>query len=140
MSAILPRLEEIRITFDGLQRRGWRIWKVWIGMRVLDSKCESRDGRGVEMMGRNEEPRPAFKIRMSILGIWFEARVDKRAVAEASGDERESVKGIMSSLLPSATERALRLSVEVAGERMVAMTMVLGRWRREVTRPRPIPK
>ena len=38
-------------------------------MRVLDSKCSIRDGRGVEMTGRNQDPRPAFRIRMSILGI-----------------------------------------------------------------------
>lgn len=109
-------------------------------MRVLDSKCETRDGTGVERMGRNEEPRPAFRIRMSILGICFAARVDRRAVAEDSGDERDIVKGIMSSLLPSATGMVLRSSVEVFEERIVAMTVVLGRWRREVTRPRPIPK
>ena len=109
-------------------------------MRVLDSKCSIRDGRGVERMGRNEEPRPAFRIRMSILGIRFSARVDRRAVAEDSGDDRDSVKGISSSLLPSATGRGLRSSVEVFEERIVAMTVVLGRWRREVTRPSPIPK
>ncbi len=51
MSAILPRLEEIRITFDGLERSGCMAWKRWIGMRVLDSKCEIRDGREVERMG-----------------------------------------------------------------------------------------
>jgi hypothetical protein len=109
-------------------------------MRVLDSKCSIREERGVERIGRNEEPRPAFRIRMSILGIRFSARVDRRAVAEDSGDDRDSVKGIVSSLLPSATGRVLRSSVEVFEERIVAMTVVLGRWRREVTRPSPIPK
>ena len=109
-------------------------------MRVLDSKCESREGRGVERMGRNEEPRPAFRIRMSILGIWFSVRVDRRSLAEDSGDDRDSVKGIMSSLLPSATGMVLRLSVEVVEERIVAMTVVLERRRRCVTRPSPIPK
>ena len=109
-------------------------------MRVLDSKCSIREGRGVERMGRNEEPRPAFRIRMSILGIRFSARADRRAVAEVSGDERDSVKGIIISLLPSATGMALRSSVEVFEERIVAMTVVWGRRRREVTRPSPIPK
>jgi hypothetical protein len=109
-------------------------------MRVLDSKCSIREERGVERIGRNEEPRPAFRIRMSILGIRFSARVDRRAVAEDSGDDRDSVKGIISSLLPSATERAFRSSVEVFEERIVAMTVVWGRRRRAVTRPSPIPR
>lgn len=94
-------------------------------------------------MGWNEDPRPAFRIRMLIWGVWVEARVDsqdRRSLAEDSGDERESVKGIMSSLLPSATGRALRSSVAVVKERIVAMTVVLGRRRRDATRPRPIPK
>ncbi len=81
-----------------------------------------------------------FSIRMSILEIWFSASVDRRAVADDSGEERDSVKGIVSSLLPSATGRALRSSVQVFEERIVAMTVVLGRRRREVTRPSPIPK
>jgi hypothetical protein len=126
-----------------LERSGCRVWKRWIGRRVLDSKCERRDGRGVERMGWNEDPRPAFRIRMLILGVWVEARVDsqdRRSLAEDSGDERESVKGIMSSLLPSAMVRALRSSVAVVKERIVAMTVVWGRRRRDATRPRPIPK
>ena len=65
--------------------------------------------------------------------------MDWKVVADDSGEERERVKGIIRSLLPSAIGMVLRSSVEVFGERIVAMTVVLGRRRREVTRPSPIP-
>lgn len=67
MSEILPRLEEMRMTFEeGVERRGYRVWKAWIGRRVLDSMCASTLGSGVWRVGRKEEPRPALRTRTSI--------------------------------------------------------------------------
>lgn len=112
---------------------------MWIGRRVLDSKCSTRDGREVERMGRKEEPRPALRMIVFICLILCSARVVKKSLAEVSGEERESVKGIIMSLLPPTTGRALRSVVEVEVVRIVARTVVLGRWRREAVRPSPIP-
>jgi hypothetical protein len=46
---------------------------------------------------------------------------------------------MMRSLLLGETVRELRSAVEVESERVVAMTVVFGRRRRERVRPRPIP-
>lgn len=90
-------------------------------------------------MGRKEEPRPALRMIVFICLILCSARVVKKSLAEVSGEERESVKGIIMSLLPPTTGRALRSVVEVEVVRIVARTVVLGRWRREAVRPSPIP-
>lgn len=45
----------------------------------------------------------------------------------------------MTRRLPSAKRRARRSVVEVVEERTVATTVVFGRWRMVLVRPRPIP-
>ncbi len=45
----------------------------------------------------------------------------------------------MRSLLPGEMVRAWRSEVDVSMERIVAMTVVFGRRRRERVRPKPIP-
>lgn len=130
---MLPRLEEIRTTFEGVERRGNTAWKVAIGKRVLVSKWEVTEERGVESVGTKEEPRPALRIKVLIVVMLWVTRVAGRE------SEEESVKGTMSTLLPGAVGRVRRSSVGVVDERIVAMTVVLGRRRREAVRPSPIP-
>jgi hypothetical protein len=139
ISLILPKLEEIKTIFEGVESKGNRVWKRWIGSRVLDSKCSTTDGRVVERVGRKKEPRPALRMIVFICVILCSARAAKKSLAEVSGEVRESVNGIMMSLLPSTTRRASRPAVEVEAVRIVAITVVLGRWRREAARPSPIP-
>ena len=92
MSEILPRLEEMRMTLEeGVERRGYRVWKAWIGRRVLDSKCASTLGSGVWRVGRKVEPRPALRTRTSIWVMECDARVVGRVLALSLGMERDSV-------------------------------------------------
>jgi hypothetical protein len=69
----------------------------------------------------------------------YAARVARRVLALSLWMERDSVKGTMTRRLPSAKERARRSAVEVVEERMVATTVVFGRWRIALVSPRPIP-
>jgi hypothetical protein len=124
---------------DGMERRGYRVWKAWIGKRVLDSKCVSTLGSGVWRVGRKEEPRPALRTKTSIWVMEYAARVARRVLALSLWMERDSVKGTMTRRLPSAKGRARRSAVEVVEERMVATTVVFGRWRRVLVSSRPIP-
>jgi len=139
MSLMLPSDEEMRITFEGVERSGNRVWKSEIGRRVLDSKCSSREGRGVWRVGRKKDPRPALRIKVLILVILFSAKVERRDAEAAEGLERDSVKGTMTRRLLGPTGREVRSAVDVVDERTVAITVVFGRRRRAAVRPRPIP-
>lgn len=77
---------------------------------------------------------PALEIATLICVIWC---VASSAVKVAGSVVVEN--GRMSKLLDSAFGSADRALVEVVGERMVAITVVLGRRRRARVRPRPIP-
>jgi hypothetical protein len=139
MPAILPKLEDIKITFAVGERSGNKVWKRWIGRRVLASKCSCISAIVVDRMGRKEDPVPAVRIRLSIFLILFSAITAKREAVAVAREESESVKGTMRSLLPCPTARPLRPSVEVSAERIVATTVVLGRRRSERVRPKPMP-
>ena len=139
MCAILPKLELIKITLEGVESKGWRVWNAWMGNKVLDSKCETSESSGVLREGWNEEPSPALRIRVLISVMLWEARVESRDFAAEAVEERVSVKGTMIKRLPEAAGRARRSSVEVEEERTVATTTVFGRWRRALVRPRPMP-
>lgn len=65
--------------------------------------------------------------------------MERRVLPLSSGAERDSVNGTMMSRLPEAAERARRSVVEVVWERIVAITVVFGRWRRVAVRPSPMP-
>jgi hypothetical protein len=91
MSPILPKLEEIKMTLAGEERSGNKVWNVVIGSRVLVSKCVCMAERGVERIGRKEDPSPALRIRVLISVILFSASVSKRDLEAVSGEERESV-------------------------------------------------
>jgi hypothetical protein len=139
MSAMLPKLEDIKITFAAGERSGNSVWKRWIGSKVLVSKCSCNSASVVESVGWKEDPMPAFRIKLSILVILFSERMAKRVSVTVSGEESESVKGTIMSLLFSARVRDVRPAVEVDAERIVAMTAVFGRRRRVRVRPSPMP-
>ncbi len=139
ISPILPRLEEIKMTFALKERSGNSVWNMVIGSRVLASKCVVRLARDVEMIGLKEDPSPAFRTNMLTSVILFAASVSSSGLAAVSGEERESVYGLIRSLLPGKVARVLRSVVNVSIERMVAITVVLGRRRRDRVRPRPSP-
>jgi hypothetical protein len=110
-----------------------------MGRRVFDSKCSSREAIVVWRVGKKEDPRPALRIRVSILVILFSASVESRDSETAGGEVRESVKGIMTRWLLGAIGSAVRSEVEVVIVRVVAMTVVFARRRRAAVRPSPIP-
>ncbi len=77
------------MTFAFEERSGYTVWNVVIGNRVLASKWVVRLSSEVDSMGLNENPSPAFRIRVLIFVILFAASVSKRVLESSSGDERE---------------------------------------------------
>jgi hypothetical protein len=139
MSPMLPKLEDIKITFAAKERSGNSVWKRWIGSKVLVSKCSCSSASVVESVGWKEDPMPAFRTKLSIFVILFSERVAKRVLVTVSWEESESVKGTIMSLLFSARVREMRPAVEVDVERIMATTAVFGRRRRVCMRPSPMP-
>jgi hypothetical protein len=117
--------------------KGCKAWKRAIGPRVLVWKCDRSEDKDVFREGRKDDPIPAEAIIVVMYPmLCFSCKVLDNSSALVS----ESLESwAMRSLLPPAFGEDVRSLVLVVSDRMVAMTVVSGRRRRDCVRPRPIP-